>query len=153
MPEIMHLLKINVPAERVYQALTTSDGIRQWWTRDADLEDRVGGNGEFRFSYPGGKYVTKVKVAELAPSVRVCWQTTSSFRPAWLGTTVTFTLRPDSNGTALLFSHSGWTHADDEYALCTTGWGYYLVSLQQYLQTGKGAPSPDVDFARVLNAL
>ena len=152
MPEIKHLLKINVPPDRVYQALSTSDGIREWWTRDADLDNTIGGCGEFRFRYPGGKHVTEVKVTELTPPVRVSWQIVSSFRPAWIGTTVTFVMRPDDNGTSLLFSHGPWTDADDEYALCTTGWGYYLVSLQQYLQTGKGAPSPEVDFAIVLNA-
>ena len=30
------------------------------------------------------------------------------------------------------------------------GWAYYLVSLQQYLEKGAGAPHPDVDFARVI---
>jgi uncharacterized protein YndB with AHSA1/START domain len=37
MPDIMHLVKINASPERVYQALTTPEGIRNWWTRDADL--------------------------------------------------------------------------------------------------------------------
>jgi hypothetical protein len=32
----------------------------------------------------------------------------------------------------------------------TTGWAYYLVSLQQYLETGEGAPNPDVRFDRMI---
>jgi uncharacterized protein YndB with AHSA1/START domain len=28
MPNIMHLVRIDAPPERVYQALTTADGIR-----------------------------------------------------------------------------------------------------------------------------
>ncbi len=51
MPDIMHLITICASPERVYQALTTADGIRNWWTRDADLDGEVGGTGEFRFSY------------------------------------------------------------------------------------------------------
>jgi hypothetical protein len=35
MQDIMHLIKIHSPSERVYDAITTADGIRQWWTRDA----------------------------------------------------------------------------------------------------------------------
>jgi len=73
-----------------------------------------------------------------------------TFRPEWVDTTITFDLRADTGSTSVLFAHRDFEHADDTYALCTTGWGYYLVSLQQYLQTGEGAPSPDVDFARVL---
>jgi hypothetical protein len=50
----------------------------------------------------------------------------------------------------LSFAHRDFKQADEVYALTTTGWGYYLVSLQQYLETGTGAPSPDIDFARVI---
>jgi uncharacterized protein YndB with AHSA1/START domain len=150
MPDIMHLIKINASPELVYQALTTSEGIRNWWTRDADLDSTIGGEGEFRFGSYGGTHITRVRVVELIPSLRVGWKTTASFRPEWVDTTITFELRADKNGTSILFAHRGFQQADDTYALCTTGWGYYLVSLQQYLQTGEGGPSPDVDFARVL---
>jgi len=149
MPDIMHLLKINASPEQVYEALTTSEGIRNWWTRDADLDSMVGGTGEFRFGSYGGNQVTKVKVTELVAPTRVAWKTTSSFRPEWVGTTITFDLRADGAGTIVSLAHRGFPQADDVYAMCTTGWGYYLVSLQQYLQAGAGAPSPDIDFARI----
>ncbi len=43
------------------------------------------------------------------------------------------------------FLHGGLKETDEGYARTTTGWGYYLVSLQQYLERGKGAPHPDID--------
>ncbi len=55
MPDIMHLISIQSSPERVYQALTTAEGIRNWWTRDADLDSR---EGEFRFSYSGERQIT-----------------------------------------------------------------------------------------------
>jgi hypothetical protein len=42
--------------------------------------------------------------------------------------------------TVLSFAHRGFEQTNEGYALCTTGWAYYLVSLQQYLKKGKGAP-------------
>lgn len=149
MPDIMHLINIHTPPERVYQALTTAEGIRNWWTRDADLDAQIGGTGEFRFSYEG-TVVTTVRVEELKPPIRVVWKTISSFRPEWSGTTITFDLRSEGSDTMLSFAHCGFEETDEIYALTTTGWGYYLVSLQQYLEMGEGAPSPDVDFARVI---
>ena len=149
MPDIMHLVKIHTSPELVYQALTTAEGIRHWWTRDADLDAQIGGTGEFRFSY-GGTVVTQVRVEVLTPPSRVGWKTVSSFRPEWDGTTITFDLRAEGSDTVLAFAHRGFDRADEGFALTTTGWGYYLVSLQQYLETGKGAPSPDIDFARVI---
>lgn len=70
MPDILHLIKIRVSPERVYQGLTSTEGIRNWWTRDADLDAQIGGTGEFRFFYEGPR-VTKVTVDEFAPPVRV----------------------------------------------------------------------------------
>jgi uncharacterized protein YndB with AHSA1/START domain len=43
MPDIMHLIKIHASPERIYQALTTAEGIRNWWTRDAVLDSKIGG--------------------------------------------------------------------------------------------------------------
>ena len=37
MPDILHLLTIHASPERVFQALATAEGIRNWWTRDADF--------------------------------------------------------------------------------------------------------------------
>jgi uncharacterized protein YndB with AHSA1/START domain len=79
MPDIMHLINIHATPTRVYEALTTDEGIRNWWTRDADLDSRIGGTGEFRFYE--GKTVTKIRVDELNPSVRVGWTTVSSAAP------------------------------------------------------------------------
>jgi len=149
MPDIMHLVKIHASRERIYEAITTAEGIRKWWTRHADLDSQIGGIGEFRFSYDG-TVVTKVSVEQLNPPIRVVWKTISSFRPEWSDTTISFDLRWDGSDTILSFAHRGFKEADDIYALTTTGWAYYLVSLQQYLEKGDGAPSPDINFARMI---
>ena len=151
MPDILHLIKINVPIERVYQAIATAEGIRNWWTREADLDETVGGTGEFRFSaYGANRHATSVSIEELKPPFRVAWKTISSFRPEWSGTTITFELRQEGNATVVLFAHRDFAQPDESFALFNTGWAYYLVSLRQYLETGHGAPSPDVDFARMI---
>jgi uncharacterized protein YndB with AHSA1/START domain len=147
MPDILHFLRIQAAPERVYQAITTAEGIRNWWTRDADLDGYVGGRGEFRFPHYGGNYVTQVVIQALQPCRRVQWFVRASFRPEWDGTSIDFTLRPDNGTTILLFAHRNFAQADERYAQVNTGWAYYLVSLQRYLETGQGAPSPDVDFA------
>ena len=153
MPDILHLLRIKASRELVYRALTTPEGIRNWWTRDADLDAHIGGSGTFRFPFYGGGYSTEVRLIELAAPERVAWEVIASFRPEWANTTITFHLRPDGDSSTLLhFAHRGWADDDDTYALCNTGWAYYLVSLQQYIQIGEGAPSPDIDFQRMITA-
>jgi uncharacterized protein YndB with AHSA1/START domain len=148
MPDIMHLLKIEAMPEQVYEALTTADGIRNWWTRDAELDSKIDGTGEFRFHQC--ENVIKVRVDELKSPVHVGWKTVSCFNPQWDGTTIAFDLRKEGEHTVLSFAHRGFEEADEVYARTTTGWGYFLVSLQQYLETGSGGPSPDIHFARFM---
>lgn len=71
-------------------------------------------------------------------------------RPEWEGTTIAFDLQSEGSDIVLGFAQRGFAYADDGYALTTTGWAYYHVSLQQYLETGQGASHPDVDFARLI---
>ncbi|MDQ2860386.1 MAG: SRPBCC domain-containing protein [Pseudomonadota bacterium] len=136
--DIIDGVEIHAPPERVYEALTTADGVRAWWMRDADLEPRIGGAGEFRFQ--GHELATKVSVEDLAPPARVAWRVTASQHPEWVGTTISFDLRPEAGGAALAFAQRGYAEAGDCYALCTTGWTHYLASLKAYVETGKGDP-------------
>lgn len=146
MPDIHHLLRIQAPCEKVYAALTTAEGIRNWWTRDAELDAHVGGTGAFRFYE--GKGITRVRIDALATDARVAWTVTASNAPGgWDGTTITFDLKPDGGATALALAHRGFEDANEGYALVSTGWAYYLVSLQQYLEAGQGTPQQEKDFA------
>ncbi|MGH8282574.1 MAG: SRPBCC family protein [Gammaproteobacteria bacterium] len=149
MSDILHLIKIRAPRERVYQALVTAEGVRGWWTRDADLDAKVGGTGEFRFAE--GTRITKVRIEELKPSARVVWKVLSAPMPTWADTTISFDLSTD-DGTLLHFAHRGIKQADDLFAYSTTAWGYFLVSLKQYLETGEGTPHPEDVFSRKTGA-
>jgi uncharacterized protein YndB with AHSA1/START domain len=135
MPDIMHLIRFNSPPPVVYAVLTVPEGVRSWWTPDADLDAVVGGAGEFRFY--DGKKVTRIRIDELTPPRRVAWTVVASFRPEWVGTSITFELRPAGGGTEMLFAQRGYPRADEDYAVCTTGWGIYFARLQQHLEAGR----------------
>ena len=132
MPDIMHLVTIDSAPDRVFNALATAEGVRSWWTHDADLDGYLGGIGEFRFY--GGSKVTKVEITELNRSERVRWKVVSSFRPEWASTTILFDLKAEETGTMLRFAHCGFPQPDDDYAICTTGWGIYLERLKAHLE-------------------
>ncbi len=141
MPEIMHLIKIRAAQDRVYRAVSTAEDIRNWWTRDAALDPAVGGTGEFGFY--GHRMVIKVKVAELTPPDHVEWDEVSSTGGGFDGTTIGFDLTTAADVTSLLFAHRGFKAGDNNVASATTRWGFYLLSLKRYLETGKGTPNPE----------
>jgi uncharacterized protein YndB with AHSA1/START domain len=138
MPDIMHTLKIRTSPDRVYDAIATAEGIRNWWTRDAALAPKVGGAGEFGFYKR--RFIAKVTIDELEPQAGMKWRLTNS---AWPGDTIAFNLAPEGEYTRLTFAHRGFPQADRSYASATTRWAYYLMSLKQYLETGRGTPNPD----------
>ncbi len=138
MHDIMHLIKIHASPERIFEAIATADGIRQWWTRDATIEAKLSGAGEFGFY--GKRFVAKVTVAELNPARSLRWKVVNA---AWDGIDIAFDLKADGNDTILVFAHRGFARADEGYASATTRWGFYLLSLKRYLQTRTGMPNPD----------
>jgi hypothetical protein len=70
----------------------------------------------------------------------VRWSVTNE---AWDGKEVEFALRPNGDDTVLAFAHRGFKQANDKYASANTRWGFYLLSLKRYMETGKGTPNPD----------
>jgi uncharacterized protein YndB with AHSA1/START domain len=140
MPDIMHLVKIHASPDEVYQAITTAEGVQNWWTRDTALDSKVGGTGEFGFN--DHQFVIKVVIDELTPQTHVGWKIISSGLPAFDGTTIAFDVRANAGDTMLAFAHRGFKRADDGFAGATTRWGFYLISLKRYLEGGQGSPNP-----------
>lgn len=150
MPDIMHIVEIEAPPERVFEALTRVEDIRQWWTREADLDPRVDGSGELRFY--DGRDVTQFQIKALERPLRLVWAITASNAPGgWGKTTITFGLERKGACTTLRFAHRGFAAESDGFALVSTGWAYYLVSLKKHVECGHGAPQQEKDFLKVLS--
>ena len=70
------------------------------------------------------------------------WTVTEcAFVPDWVGTRPTFTITPlGEGGCELLFRHGGLTAELDCIEDCTRGWDHFIVSLRDYVETGRGMP-------------
>jgi len=122
----------------VYAALTTIEGLSQWWTVETTGQPDVGGVLEFRFPQGGFDMV----VLEQEPGRSVLWEVVDG--PAeWIGTTVRWELRQEGDYAIVLFSHEGWKEPVEFMYHCSTKWATFLVSLKQLVETGSGAPAPD----------
>jgi len=45
--------------------------------------------------------------------------------------------------TVLLFGHRNWREPIEFTAHCSMKWAVFLLSLRDFVETGKGRPSPD----------
>jgi len=160
MPNIHQALLIAGPAETVYRAITTQEGLAGWWTPDVTAKPEVNSVAHFPF---GPSYFKEMKITALAPSKAVAWDCIKG-ADEWVGTTLCFKLEsgekealrrshPEQAGqlqqakdapqTLLSFSHDGWKAYSPMFAECSYTWGQFLRSLKLYCETGKGRPWPN----------
>ena len=138
MADILRRIGVKqVSPAQVYNALTTLDGLSGWWTEKTTGETDVGGVVEFRFR-PGG---FDMKVTELDPGRLVRWEVVGG-PEEWIGTSVQWDFRQNGDHTIVLFKHEGWREPVEFMHHCSTMWATFLMSLKQFLETGKGAPDP-----------
>lgn len=161
MPNIRHELLIAVSAEKVYNAITSQEGLAAWWAPDTKATAEL--NSVARFSF-GPVYFKEMKITELQPFELVTWLCIAG-ADEWIGTIISFTLIPvdkatglktyseiggqldqqsnDSIITLLRFQHDDWKAYTPMFAECSYTWAQFLRSLKLFCETGKGKPFPN----------
>ena len=135
MPDIRHKLTIKAPPAKVYQAVTTQEGLSNWWCRNTIAKPET----EFVNSFTFGKFVIEMKVTKLSPVQRVEWECLRATEE-WLGTDVSFDLEEKEGNTILRFGHNNWNAVTDLFAVCSYDWAIFLRSLKLLCETGAGEP-------------
>lgn len=135
MEKIYHHFVIKAPPAKVYEAITTLEGLRNWWTTDSTGKPEK--NGELRFGFGGNMY-NKMKVAGLTKNKSLEWKCIEGPED-WIDTTLMFRLKEDKdNQTVVDFSHNGWKTMNEFYGVCNYHWGLFMKSLKPLCETGKG---------------
>ena len=143
MVDIIHRIGIRSSAAKVYEAISTIKGISHWWTEEVEGDERIKGKIEFTFRSESGDIKGKMamEVQELNPQKSIRWRCVDG--PAeWIGTDVTFDLSQQDGQTIVIFGHRNWREAVEFTAHCSMKWAVFLLSLREFVETGKGKPSP-----------
>src|SRR5215204_6485733 len=152
MATIYHQVWINAPVAKVYELISTAEGISRWW--DKQTATRTDDGLIFEHD-PGPEHgVVKLKVLEMVPNKRVEWEcisihgkTTPAF--AWTGTHFTFELTEREKfapanvswatavpALAILdFRHSGWAESSEYFGFCNYAWATVLQQLAQLCES------------------
>lgn len=147
MVDILHRIGIAASPAEVFNSLTTLDGLSAWWTGDTTGKTDIGGVIHFQF---GDRGYFDMKVLELEPAKRVVWEVVDG-PSEWIGSKVVWDLKPEGDGTTILFKHQGWREPVEFMHHCSTKWATFLMSLKAALEMGKGSPFPN-DFRISLDA-
>jgi uncharacterized protein YndB with AHSA1/START domain len=129
---------------KVYDAVSTPEGVAGWWSKETTGTSRVGGAMTSVFHSPEGKELGRMEfdLVKLEPGKTVQWRFTAG-PEEWVGTDLTFELSRDGDQTLIVFGHRNWREAVEFMAHCSMKWATFLLSLRELLETGKGKPSPD----------
>ena len=139
MTDILHRIGVEHSSpKQVYDALTTIDGLSEWWTEDTTGSTDLGGVIAFRFGELGG---FDMEVLALDPAGHVRWKVVDG-PPEWIGTEVDWRLTQRGAYTNVLFKHEGWREPVEFMHHCSTKWGQFLMSLKSLVETGDGQPAP-----------
>jgi uncharacterized protein YndB with AHSA1/START domain len=160
MPNIRHNLLIGASAEKIYNALTSEEGLSAWWTPNTKANPEVNTIAHFPF---GNDYFKEMKITALIPSEFIGWNCIKG-DAEWVGTNISFKLvegnkknlltsNPEILGqieqqikdeaTMLIFYHDDWKDYTQMFAECNYTWGQFLRSLKLFCETGKGRPFPN----------
>jgi uncharacterized protein YndB with AHSA1/START domain len=135
-------IAFDAPAERVYNALTTLEGLAGWWTPIVSGTPTKGGEIRLGFTRLDEEIVMHVHQAT-RPSTVIWNCVTHTGHPEWADTRIVFELEPsegDGASSRLRFRHIGLIPRLSCYETCEAGWERFLPSLVDYAEHGIGNP-------------
>jgi uncharacterized protein YndB with AHSA1/START domain len=138
MHDIHHDFPIASPAEKVFDALCSTDGLAAWWTETTQGAPGLGQSYRLGFG-PGYQWTGVVRRFE--PSRLVEWEMTAA-DDDWRGTRVGFRLTPRGEATDVEFWHSGWPDRNAHYRRSSFCWAMYLRLLRRFIERAEVVPYP-----------
>lgn len=136
MSQITHDMTINAKYATVFQALTTVEGLRAWFTSQTDGTGKVGTHWKLEF-IDQPSFSWHILTVEKDRIVWKCLEGPGNSP----GTEVEFSLKPQSeHQTILNICHRGWTHNDPKFESCVEIWRTLMNHLQRYCEEGIAQP-------------
>ena len=137
--EIWHEIHINASPSKVYEAVTDLKKLANWWTTDTRGKSAVGKKLEFWFY---GHLSAEMVVTALKEDELVAWRVTKRSISDWIDTEIEFRIFPQGGLTFLHLRHSKWKADAEMFPECSMHWAISLLSLKEFVETGKGRPHP-----------
>ena len=138
MKTILHLSDVAASPEKVFAALTSTDGLAAWWTTKVTGDASTDGVIDFTFGEDG--FNPEIQVVELESPSLVAWQCIGGVEQ-WADNKFRFELEDRDGATRVRFRQDYATElSDDDYGIYNYNWGYYIESLRLYCETGTGKP-------------
>src|SRR5262245_30224098 len=136
MPDIYHDFPINAAKRKVFQAVSTPQGLDSWWTKTCAGSPSEGVDYKLGF---GAEEELIAVVTQCVPDALFEFRLTKADSD-WQTSRVGFELAEQGGGTTVKFHHVDWPEANEHYRISCFCWAMYLRLLKRYVETGETVP-------------
>ena len=136
MPDIFHDFPIKAAPDRVFEAVSSPQGLDCWWTERASGEPSEGAEFELWF---GPQYDWRARVTACIRDAAFELEMVRADAD-WTGTRVGFRLEGRGGTTTVHFYHTGWPSKNEHWRISCYCWAMYLRILRRYLEHGELVP-------------
>jgi uncharacterized protein YndB with AHSA1/START domain len=133
-----HKISVEAPKQKVYDAITTEEGLQGWYTPSVQGCASHGERLQLQFESKAGPF--HWKVSEIDPGSVVLWECLEGPGDS-RGTTATFRLQEVNGKTTVELDHDGIDEADAKRKTCNSMWGALMLHLRRFAETGKPDPA------------
>ena len=139
MPDIYHDFPVFAPVERVYEAITTPNGLDAWWTEKSSGTPVEGSEYTLWF---GPDYDWRATVTKAVPN-RMFELELARASDDWIHTRVGFQLDDRGDQTQVRFCHRDWEAVDEHFRISSFCWAMYLRIMKRWVEHGEFVPYRD----------
>jgi uncharacterized protein YndB with AHSA1/START domain len=136
MADIFHDFHVKAPVERVFEAISTPDGLDCWWTRKSAGQPSLGEEYELWF---GPQYDWRARVSKYVFGASLEFEMTRAHAD-WVGTRIGFELEEQAGTTSARFHHTGWPSQNEHWRISCYCWAMYLRVMRRYIEHGEFVP-------------
>jgi uncharacterized protein YndB with AHSA1/START domain len=133
MADIFQIFTIKASPDKVFEGISTSKGLDNWWTKSSGVNPGVDEVYTLGF---GPQYNWKAVVTKYKADQEFELQMAKADGD-WLGTKVGFSLNAKDNNTKVNFYHTGLPENNEHYKISTYWRPMYLRILKRCIEFGE----------------
>lgn len=128
---------IKAPRERVWQAITTTEGLRQWWGHDYWEIEALEVGGIVKFGDPADLMTATIDVLDPPRKFSMQWPPKEQYYS--IASTTTYVLEEENGGTRVTVTETGLDALPDDirqerFDKTVQGYDTVLASLKEYVE-------------------
>ncbi len=139
MARVSHRVGIAGEIGKIYRAMHEPAGLDGWWSTRSEGTPEVGQLLHLHFS---DVVTLSFRIEVLEENARIGLRCVSGPGP-WQDCRLTLSLQQDADQVWVRLEHENTAASEEDFLYFSTKWTCYLLSLRDFIETGRGRPYPN----------